>query len=104
LKKLLHILFFFITISCYTQIIQLKIEGSTEYENKIIDSINYNKKHSNLKSLLNETTNTSNTLLKKGFLDLKIIESKKLNDTIYIHQISLGTRTKYIHIYIYIYR
>ncbi|MBP4137725.1 hypothetical protein J3495_06455 [Flavobacterium sp. P7388] len=88
------------TFSCYTQKIQLKIEGSNDFENQIIDSLNYKKIHSNFKSLSDEQAKTSDALIRKGYLDLKLIENSKLNDTTYIHKINLGARTKNIHIYI----
>ncbi|WP_236025410.1 outer membrane protein assembly factor [Flavobacterium geliluteum] len=47
-----------------------------------------------------EQAKTSDALIRKGYLDLKLIENSKLNDTTYIHKINLGARTKNIHIYI----
>nr|WP_315223668.1 hypothetical protein [uncultured Flavobacterium sp.] len=47
-----------------------------------------------------EQAKTSDALIRKGYLDLKLIENSKLNDTTYIHKINLGARTKKIHIYI----
>lgn len=100
MKLILYILFFLISLNGYTQHIQLKIEGLSDYETEIIDSLSYNKKHTNLKSLFDEINKTYSSLSKRGFLDIKSLENKKLNNTAYLQKISLGTRIKNIHIYI----
>lgn len=101
LKQLFQIfIFYLISISCYAQNFNLKINGTNTVENKIIDSLNYSSKHSNLKSLLNEIKNTSEKLAKKGFLDNKILETKNINDSSYISIIELKKRIKEMHIYI----
>ena len=46
----------------------LKIEGSASTENKIIDSIGYTKKHTEIKSILETQKTVSQILLKFGFL------------------------------------
>lgn len=101
LKQLFQIfIFYLISISSYAQNFNLKINSINTVENKIIDSLNYSPKHSNLKSLLNEVKNTSEKLAKKGFLDNKILETEKINDSSYISIIELKNRIKQIHIYI----
>lgn len=101
LKQLFQIFIFcLISISSYAQNFNLKINGINTVENKIIDSLNYSPKHSNLKSLVNEIKNTSEKLAKKGFLDNKTLETKKINDSSYISIIELKNRIKQIHIYI----
>ncbi|WP_319802285.1 hypothetical protein [Flavobacterium sp. N1736] len=93
-------LFFFISISFYAQNFNLKIYGTNKDENKIIDSLNYSTKHSNIKSLFNELKITSEKLSKKGFLDNKVLETKRINDSSYASIIKLKQRIKKIHIYI----
>jgi hypothetical protein len=101
LKQLFQIfIFYLISISGYAQNFNLKITGTNEIENKIIDSLNYSPKHPNLKSLLNEIKKTSEKLAKKGFLDNKILETKNINDSSYTSIIELNNRIKKIHIYI----
>ncbi|MRX38815.1 hypothetical protein GJU43_05980 [Flavobacterium sp. LC2016-23] len=87
-------------MSCHAQHFYLEIKGSNPNENKIIDSTNYTTKHNNIKSLLEETEKTSKILLKKGYLDHKITETSKLNDSTYLYIITLKNKTKNIHIYI----
>lgn len=100
MKQLLNILLFIIGLSCHAQNFYLEIKGSNQKESKIIDSLLYLPKHSNIKSLSDETNKTSKTLLKIGYLDNTILETTKLNDTTYLSVISLKNKTKNIHIYI----
>jgi len=101
LKQLFRIFIFsLISISSYAQNFNLKIKGTNETENKIIDSLSYSSQHSNLKSLFDEIKNTAIRLSKKGFLDTKILETKNINDSSYTSIIELKNRIKEIHIYI----
>lgn len=100
LKHLLHIFFFLFSFSSYSQNFHLKIIGSNEIENRIIDSLNYSTKHSNIKLLHEEIKNTSEKLTSIGFLDNKIQETKLINDSTYISIIELKKRIKETHIYI----
>jgi hypothetical protein len=101
LKQLFSIFFFYLLSTySYAQNFHLKIKGSNEIENSIIDSLNYSTKHSNLKSLFDETKKTSEKLLKMGYLENNILKTSKINDTTYNSIIALKERTKNIHIYI----
>lgn len=100
MKQLFYILISCISISGYAQNFHLKINGSSSNETLIIDSLNYSVKHNNLKSLYEEISNTSKKLSKKGYLDNKILETNKINDSSYLSVITLKTRVKEVHIYI----
>lgn len=101
MKHLLQILFFYLlSISLHAQNFHLTIKGINENENKIIDSLNYNTTHPNLKSLFEETNNISQKLSKKGYTDNKILEVSKINDSSYHSLFTLKQKIKYIHIYI----
>ncbi|WP_082603509.1 hypothetical protein [Flavobacterium sp. Root901] len=101
MKKFFQTLFFLlISISAYTQNFYLKINGSNSIENKTIDSLNYKTAHTNIKSLFNEIKLTSNRLSKEGYLDVKTVETKQINDSTYISFLDLKKRVKYVHIYI----
>ena len=100
LKHLIYIIIFCLSISAYSQNYYLKITGSSKSENQIIDSINYNTKHPNIKSLNKEITIISEKLTKIGFLDNKPLETKQENDSTYTSKIELKNRIKEIHIYI----
>lgn len=78
----------------------LKISGQNDTESKIIDSIGYEKKHKNLKSISDENVLFLEKLNRNGYLDSKIIEKVKLNDSVFIFKYSLEKRIKYARIYI----
>ena len=100
LKAFLHLFFFCISLSCYAQNFHLKINGSNQSESQIIDSLNYSNNHSNIKSLFDEVKSTSEKLSKRGYLDNKIYETQKINDSTFISTIELKSKIKSIHIYI----
>ncbi|GGF07652.1 membrane protein [Flavobacterium limi] len=101
LKQLLHIIYFsIISISGYAQNFNLKISGTNKTENAIIDSLNYTKKHSNIKSVVDESISNIEKLYKKGYLDIKKLENYKENDSTYTYKFSLGNKIKHTYIYI----
>ncbi len=89
-----------ISFSGYGQNFHLIIKGINETENQIIDSLNYNPNHLNIKSLFDEVKNTSKKLSKIGYLENNILTTTPLNDSTYSSTIELKSQTKYIHIYI----
>lgn len=100
MKLTLYILFLSAALNTYAQNFYLKLEGTNKAETLIIDSLNYREKHQNLKTLFEEINNSSQKLLKKGYLDNSLSENKRINDSTYLAIINLKERTKYIHIYI----
>lgn len=67
---------------------------------KIIDSVGYLKKHSNAKSILDESNSFSEKMKRFGFLENEILDSKKENDSTFLTHLKLGGKTNFIHIYI----
>ena len=101
LKQLFQIIILFLVcISGYAQNFNLKINGNNKTENAIIDSLNYIRKHSNTKSVINESNTTIEKLYKKGYLDIKTLENHKDNDSTFTYKFSLGNKIKYTYIYI----
>ena len=82
------------------QQLRLKINGSSEKETKIIDSVAYNPMHSELKSVNTEVGNLSEKLIRLGFIENEIRAGEKTNDTLFTTTFSLGSKTKSIHLYI----
>jgi hypothetical protein len=99
-SKFVILLFLFYHLTSAGQTFQLKVIGTTIIENKTIDSIGYLSSHQNTKQLLEEINSVSKNLSKIGYINNQILEKKKTNDTNYTAEISLGQRTKNIHIYI----
>ena len=91
MKPFAHFLLFLIFgLNCSAQNFQLKLFGTSDFENNVLDSINYNPEHNNLKSLTDEINLTSEKLSQKGFIENQILETIKKNDSSYISNFSLG--------------
>jgi hypothetical protein len=78
----------------------LQLKGNSIIETRIIDSLYYNKNHTNLKSINDEVTLLSVRLSKMGYIENKILENKKVNDSIYLTSISIGKRIDFINIHV----
>ena len=101
MKKIIFIYFFLsLAYSSNAQNLQLKISGSSESEDNIINTIGYQKKHPNGKSVVDEVNLLSNKLTIDGYIENHIIENIKLNDSTFTYKFSLEKRTDSIHIYI----
>lgn len=100
--KTLQLLILFLTfgLNCSAQNFHLRLIGSSDSENKVLDSLNYNSKHKNIKSLTDEIHFTSEKLSKIGFIENQILENSKQNDSSYIAKFCLNQRINSIHIYI----
>ena len=94
------LLFFVFGLNCSAQNLHLRLIGSSDFENKVLDSLDYNSKHPNTKSISDEINLTSERLSKIGFIENRILENIKENDSSYVGKLSFGERIKSIHIYI----
>ncbi len=101
LKKLIFFIFLILpTNVILAQNIYLKIECATDFENKIIDSIGYNKRHASAKAVFDEFQLVSTKLMKLGYINSELISNNKVNDSTFLFQVNLKNRTDFIHIYI----
>lgn len=97
--------FFFIYLilligsSSKAQNFHLKVEGKSDAETKIIDSISYIKIHENVKSIEDETKKLSSTLSGKGYLESQLLDHLKVNDSSFIYYMSVGKKTNTLYIY-----
>lgn len=99
--KRIYILFsLLLSLLCNGQIFYLQIKGSTKYESKIIDSINYSKEHKNISSLLKTIKSFDSTLTNQGWLEKKTTRQTKINDSTFLFEYTLGKKTNYSYIYI----
>ncbi|PWA09838.1 BamA/TamA family outer membrane protein [Flavobacterium laiguense] len=98
--KILLVAIFLFSLASRAQDFHLKIIGSTTAETKIIDSIDYISKHQNTKFIIEEINQLSEKLTANGFIEKQILETIKTNDSSYLTKITLGNKTKNIHIYI----
>ncbi|AOC95232.1 Surface antigen [Flavobacterium anhuiense] len=100
LKQLYYILILLLSVNCFAQSFYLNINGINKKQSLTIDSIPYAKKHVNIKSLNDELFSVTNKLSKQGYIDSKILETKKINDSTYTAFIDLKTKIKEVHVYI----
>ena len=101
MRTLLPCIFFLVFgLNCSAQNLHLRLIGSSDFENKVLDSLGYNSKHPNTKSIIDEINLTSERLSKIGFIENRILENIKENDSSYVGEFSFGERIKSIHIYI----
>ena len=95
----LFILFLTFGLHSSAQNFQLKLLGSSKSEIKTLDSLDYTKKHKNLKSIADELTATSEKLSKMGYFENRILENAKENDSSYVAKFNLGEKINNIHMY-----
>jgi hypothetical protein len=93
-------LFFLILFSpyIYSQQFYLKIEGNSSTENKIIDSIGYIKTHKEIKNLLESQQKFNQNLIKIGYFENELLETKKTDDSSFTFLYKLGNQTRNIEI------
>lgn len=82
-----------------SQNLNLIVSGNSDQETKVIDSIGYKNLFFNYSSLNNEVVTLKNKLEKIGFIETKLLQTKKLNDSTYQSKFDLGKKysTIYIH-------
>lgn len=89
-----------LSLNCLGQNFQLKLVGTNESENKIVDSLSYTSNHFDLKSITDEIAVLSEKLSRQGYLENQFQEKTKVNDSCYSVKFNLGKKLKWIHIYI----
>ncbi|MCL9809176.1 ShlB/FhaC/HecB family hemolysin secretion/activation protein [Flavobacterium luminosum] len=95
------ILFFLLYIqNSFGQQFYLTISSDNQDENKIIDSISYQKKHSSVKSILEEEKNFKKKIETIGFFEAQFENIKKINDSIFLTKTFLNSQIKQTYIYI----
>ncbi len=101
LKKLVFVfLIFYFPLNFQAQRLYLKISGDSEKENRLIDSVSYNRNHPDIKSVTAEINLFSEKLIKSGFIENEFLESTKTNDSTFTASFKIGKKTKSIYIYL----
>lgn len=100
MKLLLGLLLFFCFQFSLGQNFYLNIKGASETENKTIDSLQYENKHTSVASILEEQKHFENKLTNQGFFDWQLLEQKKVNDSSFVFKYNLGNSIKSNTIYI----
>lgn len=99
-KSILFIILILSTKVVQAQNTYLKIGSAADFENKIIDSVEYNTKHASAKAVFDEFQLVSTKLMKLGYINSELIRNIKINDSTFLFEINLKKRTHFIHIYI----
>ncbi len=100
MKLLLGLLLFFCFQFSLGQNFYLNIKGTSETENKTIDSLQYENKHTSVASILEEQKRFESKLTNQGFFDWQLLEQKKVNDSSFVFKYNLGNSIKGNTIYI----
>lgn len=100
MKLLLGLLLFFCFQFSLGQNFYLNIKGTSETENKTIDSLQYENKHASVASILEEQKRFEKKLTNQGFFDWQLLEQKKVNDSSFVFKFSLGNALKNNTIYV----
>jgi len=98
-RSLLIFILLFAFFKTNAQTLNLKIEGRTDTETKVIDSVSYKKLHDNVKSINTEADLLSGKLTRMGYLENNLLTSLKTNDSTFVYQYTLGSKTNSIQIY-----
>ncbi|VXB47158.1 conserved hypothetical protein [Flavobacterium sp. 9AF] len=93
--RLLYIILFFInSVYLQSQSLQLNINGKTNKEQKVIDSISYTKKHITVSSIIDEVKKIDSILIRIGYINHTITKQEKINDSTFLYQYHLGNLIK----------
>lgn len=88
----------FFAILCFQfslgQNFYLKIVGTSEKENSIIDSLQYVSEHASVTLILEEQKRFQSKLKNQGFFDWLLLEQNKVNDSSFVFKYSLGNALK----------
>lgn len=81
------------------QNLTLKINGNSEVETKLLDSIGYNSNHKNYTSLETEINNLKNRLFSLGYIENKTKSITRTNDTTFTSNLHLKNKFTELHVY-----
>lgn len=104
MKKLLYTFLYLniyavFSLTIIAQEIELKIEAENSNAQKTIDSLLTNKKFSNYKTLKKQSDSIANQLEKIGYIESRLINIKRINDSIFVSEFYLGDKIKRIKIF-----
>lgn len=99
MRTLLYLMFHLSCCLAYSQDYSLQVISKNKDEQKIIDSLSFQKKHQNLKSIYDENKSIQQKLLLKGYFENNYSVEKTNNDKEYIFEYVLGKKIKSITIY-----
>jgi hypothetical protein len=100
MKKIYLLLLLFCFQVFFSQQFEMKVEGNSAIETKIIDSIGYLKKHATVASIIEEQKFLEQKLQYKGYFQNELMLQTKLNDSVFFFKYHLKNQVQFVHIYI----
>lgn len=91
-------LFLILGNAVFAQNFYLELSSENTTEQKILDSISYQKQHPNPKSVTDEVSTFSDRIAKLGYLQNRISSHQKISDTVFAFSVFLGQKTDFIKI------
>lgn len=82
------------------QNLYLDIEGTHPTDKELLQSITYQKKHENLKSLLKTVRETQEALHKSGYIFTENIKNSKKNDSTFVCSLYIGKKVSEIYVHL----
>ncbi|MEC3906911.1 POTRA domain-containing protein [Tamlana sp. 2201CG12-4] len=96
---LVLIIYTLFSLEGFSQKLQLKIDGFTEAETRVLDSLGYQKNHLNFLSVKSEVDSIQNRLFNIGYIENKLTELLKVNDSSFLSKIHLKNKVNTIYIH-----
>ena len=93
------IIYILFSTEAFCQRLTLNITGKNEAETQIIDSLNYLKTHKDILSITTEIGYIQQNIFKKGYIENEVSELLKINDSLFLVEMSLNRKFNSIHIY-----
>ena len=93
------IIYILFSTEAFCQRLTLNITGKNEAETQIIDSLNYLKTHKDILSITTEAEYIQQNIFKKGYIENEVSELLKINDSLFLVEMSLNRKFNSIHIY-----
>ncbi|WP_343069107.1 POTRA domain-containing protein [Hyunsoonleella aquatilis] len=81
------------------QNLYLHIHGKTDADTAVIDSLGYTKRHENFLSIKSEVDSLKRQINKMGFIENRLLELKKKNDSVFNAKFHLKQKFNTIYIY-----
>lgn len=96
---LVFIIYVFFSLNGYGQKLTLKIDGRSEFETHVIDSLGYLKTHNDFLSVKSEIDALQKALFNLGYIENDTDKLNKTNDSTFYSQIQLKNKFKSLYIY-----
>lgn len=96
---LLLIIYTFFSKDLVAQNLHLEINGNSDYETKVIDSLNYVNKHPDFISIKLELDSIQKLLYRQGYIENELKDINKINDSTFIGKFNLKKKFESIYIH-----